>query len=377
MKIVRLIALALFPLCALAQTAPYTLNGKMSGVTNPVKVYLTYQLGKTLTVDSAVIKKGSFEFNGQVADPFRAKLIIDHQGLGVKALKNPDLLFFYIEKGKISIAGTDSISKAVISGSVVNAENKQHDELIAPVLAKQNALMNEYYTAPADMKNSREFQQGLEDRYNLLNDKLKELDTKFIQSNPNSFISLYALEAIAGGTTPEIEAIEPLFNGLTSQLKNTLSGKELSSQIASMKRLLIGAVAPDFTQPTADGKPIKLSDFKGKYVLLDFWASWCRPCRAENPNVVKMYNQYKDKNFTVLGVSLDNAKAKNSWLAAIEKDQLTWNHVSDLKGWENAAAQLYLVHAIPQNFLINPEGVIVAKNLRGEELEAKLKEIFK
>jgi peroxiredoxin len=133
----------------------------------------------------------------------------------------------------------------------------------------------------------------------------------------------------------------------------------------------------EFTQNDTLGKPVSLSDFKGKYVLIDFWASWCGPCRAENPNVVKAYNNYKDKDFTVLGVSLDQPGKQEAWLNAIHKDSLTWTHVSDLKFWDNAVAQLYGIRAIPQNLLLDPSGKIIAKNIRGEELKKKLEEVMK
>lgn len=149
---------------------------------------------------------------------------------------------------------------------------------------------------------------------------------------------------------------------------------QLQAKVNIMTQFEEGRVAPDFTQKTPEGTDLSLSDLKGKYVLIDFWASWCGPCRRENPNVVRMYNAYKDKGFEILGVSLD--RSKDNWLAAIEKDQLTWKHVSDLKHWSNAVARQYNVSSVPFTMLIDPEGRIVAKNLRGPSLEAKLKELL-
>jgi peroxiredoxin len=149
---------------------------------------------------------------------------------------------------------------------------------------------------------------------------------------------------------------------------------QLDKRIKIQTQFSEGRVAPDFTQLTPEGEEFSLSDLRGKYVLIDFWASWCGPCRRENPNVVRLYNQYKDKGFDILGVSLDRDKGR--WLAAIEKDQLTWNHISDLKGWSNAVAKQYSITSIPRTILIDPEGKIVAKDLRGASLEAKLQELF-
>ena len=171
-------------------------------------------------------------------------------------------------------------------------------------------------------------------------------------------------------------ALETRFNKLDATVRNTESGKQLQEFIAESKIGAIGTQSLDFTQPDTTGVPVSLSSFRGKYVLVDFWASWCRPCRDENPNVVENYNKFSKKNFTVLGVSLDRPGQKEKWLEAIHTDKLTWTQVSDLQFWNNAAAQLYKVKGIPQNFLVDPEGKIVAKNLRGPELEAKLCEIL-
>jgi peroxiredoxin len=150
----------------------------------------------------------------------------------------------------------------------------------------------------------------------------------------------------------------------------------MKAQLEALKVTAIGSEAPDFIQNDVNGNPVKLSSFRGKYVLLDFWASWCGPCRQENPNVARNYARFKNKNFTVVGVSLDRPDGKSAWLAAIKSDGLDWTQLSDLKFWSNQAAALYSVTSIPQNYLIDPQGKIIAKNLRGEDLDAKLEQLF-
>ncbi|MBO0358832.1 AhpC/TSA family protein [Hymenobacter sp. BT186] len=191
----------------------------------------------------------------------------------------------------------------------------------------------------------------------------------FVKANPSSYESLEALKE-AAGPVPDYTEIMALYSTLAPSVKSTTEGKAYGEMLESLKDVSVGAKAPDFTQKTPDGRIVSLADYRGKYVLVDFWASWCGPCRAENPNMTKVYNEYKNRNFDILSVSLDDEKGRGKWLKAIQDDQLAWTQVSDLKGMDSEVAVRYHVRAIPQNFLIDPNGKIIATNLRGDALQA-------
>ncbi|RYZ20258.1 MAG: TlpA family protein disulfide reductase, partial [Chitinophagaceae bacterium] len=199
-----------------------------------------------------------------------------------------------------------------------------------------------------------------------------EID-RFVNAKRNSYVAPFVLGYTASLFENPVQLNER-FQLLDPAIQNSNVGKSLAGYIKAQLVGSIGSEAMEFTQADTTGSPVSLSSLRGKYVLLDFWASWCRPCRLENPNVVKAYEKFRKKNFTILGVSLD--QNKDAWMKAIKADNLTWTHVSDLQSWSNAVAQLYQVTGIPQNFLIDPSGKIVGKNLRGADLEARLCELL-
>ncbi len=369
------IAFALLPLAGFAQSGAYTLTGKVGAYNTPAKAYLRTVAAGSVKLDSADIKNGTFTFTGTVDDPTRATLLIDHRGVGMRKLTGAQSVGVYLEPGTISVSSPDSALHAVVGGTKLNVDNEKLKAASKPTSDKMAALMQEYQKAPEEQRKSPEYNSAIEKRYNDIANDQKQVWSQFIKSMPKSLVSLDAIKSI-GGSVPDYADVAPLFASLSDEVKATKAGVEYAAALNRLKATAIGEIAPNFTQADTLGKAVALSDFKGKYVLVDFWASWCGPCRQENPNVVKNSQQYKDRNFTVLGVSLDRPNAKDAWLKAIHKDGLAWTQVSDLKFWDNEVAKLYGVRAIPQNFLIGPDGKILAKNIRGEELGKKLGELL-
>ena len=375
---VMVLVLALAPFVGRAQN--YHLTVTLKGLKTPSKAWLVYEYGMTdqRVLDSAASKDGVFSFKGAAGDPpVKAELVIDHSGQGLKSLgRKADRRVVYLEKGRIGIKGNDSLRHTAITGSPLNREYVRYNAaVLSPCEKVVKAVDAEYNAAPDDKKKDKEFTGSLMTR---VKEALKERDSLkyvYIRQNPDSYFSLEALQELTGRDIDRYK-IEPVFKGLSPGLRKSKAGMDFAKLLYDQGPTSIGSMAPDFIQKDVDDRPVKLSDFKGKYVLLDFWASWCGPCRAENPNVVKAYNKYKDKNFTVLSVSLDQPGKKDAWLAAIKKDSLSWTQVSDLMFWNNAVAKQYAITSIPQNFLIDPTGKIVAKNLRGETLNKKLEELF-
>lgn len=373
MKNILIALLASIPALTIAQE-DFTIKGKIASHNAPAKVYLQYIDGGQRKLDSAEIKNGQFTISGTVPAPVEAYVVLSPEGKPLRQLNNPDVNSIYLSKGVINLQGA-SLNEAKLTGNTLNVEYAKLKSLKKETEEALEAVNQEYYSATDEQREDENFVNGLREKIAPLFDTMKEIESNYVKSAQN-YISLNIMSQNLGADN--VLEYEGYFKSFPADLQSSDKGKALAERIGSLKTVAIGAIAPDFSLPDTAGNELALSSLRGQYVLVDFWASWCGPCRQENPNIVAAFNKYKDKGFTILGVSLDNPGKKDNWMKAIADDKLEqWPQVSDLKGWKSDAAKLYSVTSIPQNFLLDREGRIVASNLRGEALEAKLEELFK
>ncbi len=337
----------------------WSMAGTLKGLADNSAVSLLSSDGKSTVLAATKAVKGKFKLTAKL--PETAVYLLNT----ASPAQNIPL---FIGNEKTTVSGDIAKPEAIaVTGSAVHNDFVSYSAKMQPLLEQTNVL--------TQFASTRGVTDSLKQAYQQATMAIMMEAERFLLEKPASPVSPLLL-LVVKRFSPGSDYIEQKYNQLQPAAQNSFYGRMLGESFAAEKAgpNPIGSMAPDFTQNDANGNPVSLASYKGKYVLLDFWASWCRPCRDENPNVVENYNKFKDKNFTVLGVSLD--RAKDPWLQAIQSDNLTWTHVSDLKFWSNAVAQQYGISSIPQNLLIGPDGKIVAKNLRGPELQSTLCKIL-
>ena len=358
--------IVLFVACDQAKNG-YTLTGSIEGeLDNGTNVYLrtTDTLNQIIDVDTAQITEGSFEFIGNQEIPQLHYLFVE----GV--MGNVPVI---LENGAIKVEfQKDSLAFAEIEGTYQNERFMEFLDESRDISQSGQSINDDFQKANAQRDTA--MMESLREEFFELQDRVKTYHLDFVKANPDALISALILDNLLRSKVIEASEAQAMYDAFTPEIKNSKPGKRIKTQLEQQKGTKVGAVAPEFSAPTPDGDLLALAEVKGKVTLIDFWAAWCRPCRYENPNIVAVYNKYKDKGLNIVGVSLDNNK--DQWKQAIEQDGLDWHHVSHLKRFQDPVAKLYNVDAIPAAFLLDENGVIVAKNLRGPALEQKVAELL-
>lgn len=371
-KIVLLTILsAIFIGCGDVKEGEFIIDGQVKGVDNGKLIVLHKQddsLGM-IPVDTTRIKDGKFTFKGKTKEPLMHQIQIE----GV----NIETFYVITETGEIEITiDKDSVQKTKVSGTYNNDEMQsftdKRNEFQSKI--KEFEYKNQSKLAVAQNTNDEKTIKQLQADYAVLQKNMKDFVMKYIEEHPKSYISSLLIYSMFGDFEPDVAKIQKYYDGLDQSLKDHSEGKKILKKLKDAKKVDVGKRAPDFSAKSPEGKIISLKESLGKVTIIDFWASWCKPCRMENPNVVALYNEFHSKGLNIVGVSLD--KDLDKWKQAIAKDGITWTQVSNLKEWSEPIALLYNVNSIPKTFVVNKYGIVVAKDLTGKELKDKVTELL-
>ncbi|WP_228236029.1 TlpA disulfide reductase family protein [Allomuricauda sp. M10] len=368
-KIVAIVLGVLVLASCSSKSDGYTVSGTISGEPeNGLKIFLktTDSLNQLIDIDTTTVENGVFTFTGAQSEPKLHYIFVDQVRGNVPVV---------LENGDIEVEfQKDSIAFAKIKGT-------EQNDMFMDFLTESRKLSERAMSMQNDMRMAAQKQDtatvtALREEFIEFQEEAKNFNVNYAKENPGALISVLIVGNLMGTKAIPLNEVREIFDNLTPEIKATEPGKKIQEQLDKMKSTEVGDVAPDFSAPTPNGDQLALSDVTGnsKLTLVDFWAAWCRPCRAENPNIVAVYNKYHDKGFNVIGVSLDTQA--DAWKGAIESDGLAWNHISNLQRFNDPIAQMYNINAIPAAFLLDEKGVIVARDLRGSALEEKVAEML-
>ena len=356
MKKILIPALCVLALSACTSTQKYTINGTVEGETEGTVHLVKFQNRQADTLASAPIQDGKFKLEGSVQEVSDAYLTVDgKRGRTPLIIENTTF--------------TATLNPADNSQSKVEGTANQkviNDYLVISndLMKKQSELYKEYTVA---MQNQdQEKANEIRNQFEAYEKEAEAQEADLIKNNADSFVSAFIIASKMGGM--EFDQLKEMYGNLGENAKNSLYGKKIAERIAKLEAVAIGQTAPNFTLNTPEGNPLSLADIKGKVKIIDFWASWCGPCRMENPNMVKLYNDFKDKGLAIVSVSLDERKVP--WVQAIKKDGMQWTHVSSLKGWKCEVVKQYNIDAVPSIIVLDENNRILAKNIRAEKLRA-------
>lgn len=358
MKKLLLIFLLAPVFCIGQQEKDFVVKGFLKGLPDGTELLIKSEDINAQPLAKGVSKSGKFELKGKLSESNLYHLT--YTGTSQR-------LYIFLDPSRVTVTGNkDSLPVAKVTGSATNNDFISFNKAFNPLFTELGPIVESLNAGKPDPTGA------MRKRYDELIAQINSQADKFVADHKSSPVAPFAIYVMM--RVGDISQTENRFNKLSPDMRNSYFAAPVAQQIADSKVGAVGSEAIEFIQNDSEGKPVSLSSFRGKYVLVDFWASWCGPCRHENPNVVEAYKKFSNKNFTVLGVSLD--RAREPWIQAIKDDNLSWTQVSDLKFWNNEAAQKYKVQGIPFNFLVDPKGVIIAKNLRGPELHQKLEEVL-
>ena len=369
-KIIFIVAAALTTFaCNQLKDNEFIINGEASGIENGKKVFIEVQTETGFTVkDTGVVENGKFELKGETNEIDLAFIRIENENINLPLI---------LENGKINVLiKTDTVQNSIVSGTLNNDKFQSYNDqskIVARKFGKFQKANAEKIKAAKIANDTARVNQIMKE-YNSFQEDMNKVSVKFIKENKNAYLSVLLLENFLMRQYLTPEEVKGYYEKLDKSLLETKSAKNIKKVLDSMTGNTLGKPAPNFSAPSPEGKTISLKESLGKVTIIDFWASWCGPCRAENPNVVAMYNELHDKGLNIIGVSLDKDATK--WKEAITKDKLTWAHVSNLKFWDEPIAKQYNVQSIPATFILDAKGNIVAKDLRGDALKAKVKELL-